>query len=85
MENILDSMEYRCYNKNVKEVLQVSNTVRELRVKSKMSQQELAQKANTTRQTISRIEKGENPSFEVALSISMVFAVSVNDIFLPKM
>lgn len=63
----------------------MSNTVRELRVKSKMSQQELAQKANTTRQTISRIEKGENPSFEVALSISMVFAVSVNDIFLPKM
>lgn len=49
-----------------------------------MSQEELAQKANTTRQTISRIEKGENPSFEVALGISKVFKVSVNDIFLPK-
>lgn len=48
-----------------------------------MSQEELAQKANASRQTISRIEKGENPSFEVALSISKVFNVSVNDIFLP--
>jgi len=62
----------------------VSNIVRELRARNKMSQEELAQKANTTRQTISRIEKGENPSFEVALGISKVFKVSVNDIFLPK-
>lgn len=61
----------------------MSNIVRELRVRNKMSQEELAQKANASRQTISRIEKGENPSFEVALSISKVFNVSVNDIFLP--
>lgn len=60
------------------------NIVRELRAKCGMSQEELAQRANTTRQTISRIEKGEKPSFEVALSISTVFDVSVNDIFLPR-
>lgn len=47
----------------------MSNLVRELRARNRMSQEELAQKANTTRQTISRIEKGENPSFEVCLAI----------------
>jgi len=61
----------------------MSNIVKELRVKERMSQEELANKAGTTRQTIIRIEKGEKPSFDVAMSISKVFNISVNDIFLP--
>lgn len=47
-----------------------------------MSQKELANKANTTRQTIIRIEKGEKPSFDVAMNISKVFNRPVNEIFL---
>ncbi|MBU5311868.1 helix-turn-helix domain-containing protein [Tissierella carlieri] len=62
----------------------MSNIVRDLRIKEKMSQEELATKAFTTRQTIIRIEKGEKPSFDVAMNISKVFNVSVNEIFLPK-
>lgn len=59
----------------------MSNAVRKLRIESKMSQEELASKANTTRQTIIRIEKGEKPSFDVAMNISKVFKRSVNEIF----
>lgn len=46
-----------------------------------MSQEDLAKKAKTTRQTIIRIEKGEKPSFDIAMSISKVFNIPVNDIF----
>lgn len=59
----------------------MNNIVRELRAKDKMSQEVLAHKANTTRQTIIRIEKGEKPSFDIAMNISNVFNKSVNDIF----
>ena len=48
-----------------------------------MSQEELANQASTTRQTIIRIEKGEKPSFDVAMNISKVFEKAVNEIFLP--
>lgn len=61
----------------------MSNIVRELRMKKKMSQEELANQASTTRQTIIRIEKGEKPSFDVAMNISKVFEKAVNEIFLP--
>ncbi len=59
----------------------MSNRIRELRAKYKMSQEQLAIKANTTRQTIIRIEKGERPSFNVAMNISNVFNIPVNEIF----
>jgi len=62
----------------------MNNIVRELRAKHKMSQEVLADKANTTRQTIIRIEKGEKPSFNIAMNISKVFDKSVNDIFFNK-
>ncbi|WFA10375.1 helix-turn-helix domain-containing protein [Tissierella sp. Yu-01] len=60
----------------------MSNIIRELRTKERMSQEELAKRASTTRQTISRIEKGEKPSFDVAMNISKVFKIPVNEIFL---
>jgi len=59
----------------------MSNKIRELGARYKMSQEQLADKANTTRQTIIRIEKGEKPSFDVAMNISKVFKIPVNEIF----
>lgn len=61
----------------------MSNKLKELRARHQMKQEDLAKKAQVSRQTISRIENGENPSFEVALRISEVFDISVNEIFLP--
>lgn len=63
----------------------MSNIIRELRTKERMSQEELANKIGTSRQTIIRIEKGDTPSFEVAMNISKVFNKSVNEIFLSRM
>lgn len=60
----------------------MSNIVRELRSKERMSQEDLANKAGVSRQTIIRIEKGEKPSFDVAMNISKVFNKVVNEIFL---
>lgn len=60
----------------------MNNIVRELRIRKNMSQEELATQANTTRQTIIRIGKGEKPSFDVAMNISKVFDKAVNEIFL---
>lgn len=59
----------------------MKNKVRELRARHKMSQELLAKKAGTTRQTISAIEQGRKPSFSVAMNISNVFKVPVNEIF----
>jgi putative transcriptional regulator len=48
-----------------------------------MTQQELAEKAGVTRQTIIAIEKGEfNPSVKLALKISSIFKVKVEEIFI---
>lgn len=46
-----------------------------------MSQEELALKAKATRQTISAIENGRKPSFDIAMSILNVFGKPVNEIF----
>lgn len=47
-----------------------------------MSQQELADKLNVTRQTIYAIEAGMfNPSTLLALKMSELFGVPVNDLF----
>ncbi|WP_425447781.1 helix-turn-helix transcriptional regulator [Dethiothermospora halolimnae] len=59
----------------------INNIVKELRVLKKWSQATLADEANTTRQTIIRIEKGEKPSFDVAMEISKAFNKPVNEIF----
>jgi putative transcriptional regulator len=52
-------------------------------ISGELTQQELAQKVGVTRQTILAIEKGEyNPSVKLALKISAVFQVKVEEIFL---
>ena len=58
------------------------NNLRVERAKLRITQQELAAKVNASRQTIVAIEQGKfNPSTVLALRLSYVFGVSVNEIF----
>lgn len=56
--------------------------VRELRLSSKMSQEDLADKAKTRRALISEIERGEaNPTLESIVSIAAALGVDVAELF----
>lgn len=61
----------------------ISNHIRKLRFfANEMTQQELAEKAGASRQTIIAIEAGKySPSLELAFKIADVFGVSINDVF----
>ncbi|TAJ14812.1 transcriptional regulator [Patescibacteria group bacterium] len=60
----------------------VLNTVLRLRTQKSMTQEELAEKIGVTRQTIISIEKGHyTPSVLLALKISAVFKIPVDEIF----
>ncbi len=60
----------------------VRNKVRQFRMAKDMSQEELAQKVNATRQTIISIEKGNYiPSVLLALKISKALSKKVEEIF----
>lgn len=60
----------------------VVNTVREARTSSKMTQDELADKVQATRQTIIAIEKGNYvPSVLLALRIAVILDKKVEEIF----
>ena len=61
----------------------VNNKVQEYRKEVGLTQQELADKVDVTRQTIISIEKGNYvPSVALAIKISQVFDAKVEDIFL---
>ncbi len=58
------------------------NHLRELRAREKVTQDELAQQAGVTRQTILAIENGKyNPSLELAFKLSVIFNVPIEKIF----
>ena len=58
------------------------NLLRELRARDRLSQQELADKIEVSRQTIALIERGDySPSVVIALKLSHLFGVPVEDIF----
>ncbi len=61
----------------------VRNHVRELRFHhDEMTQEQLAEKAGVTRQTIIAIEGGKYaPSLELAFKIALVFGVPLQDVF----
>jgi putative transcriptional regulator len=60
----------------------VNNTVREVRTGLKMTQDELADKVQATRQTIIAIEKGNYvPSVLLALKIAAILNKKVEEIF----
>lgn len=61
----------------------ITNHIRRLRFfASEMTQQELAEKASVSRQTIIAIEAGKySPSLELAFRIADVFSVSIGEVF----
>ena len=61
----------------------INTTIRTLRFLNKeMTQKELADKVNVTRQTIASIEKGKySPSLELAFKIALVFNKPLEEVF----
>lgn len=58
------------------------NTIKVQRARHNMTQQDLAEKVNVSRQTINSIEAGKYvPSTVLSLKISQVFAVRLEEIF----
>ena len=61
----------------------MQNTVRELRTKLNMTQEELAAQAGVSRQTIISIESGRyNPSIMLAYKIARHFGLPIEEVFL---
>jgi len=62
---------------------EITNNVRKLRFfNDEMTQQQLAEKAEVSRQTIIAIEGGKySPSLELAFRIAHAFGVQINDVF----
>ena len=68
--------------KNKEDWLKLVNNLSKLRKEKGINQTDLGRMVGVSRQTISLIERGDyNPSIMVALSLSKVFDVSVEDIF----
>ncbi len=61
----------------------INTTIRTLRfLNNEMTQKELADKVNVTRQTIAAIEKGKySPSLELAFKIALVFNKPLEEVF----
>ncbi|MBU2491414.1 MAG: helix-turn-helix transcriptional regulator [Bacteroidetes bacterium] len=61
----------------------INNNIRKFRFNNgEMTQQQLAEKAGVTRQTIVSMEKGKySPSLELAFRIAQVFNVSLDELF----
>jgi len=61
----------------------IQNNIRKLRFNAdEMTQQELADRVNVSRQTIVAIEKGNySPSLELAFKLAEVFNLSLDEIF----
>jgi putative transcriptional regulator len=58
------------------------NRIKELRARHDMTQEELADKVEVTRQTIIAIEAGKyNPSLELAFKLSKIFKEKIEDMF----
>jgi putative transcriptional regulator len=61
----------------------MKNNLKELRLKSSFTQDDLADRLSVSRQTIISLEKGKyNPSISLAFKISRVFKCSIEEIFL---
>jgi len=63
--------------------LEITNNIRKLRFfANEMTQQELAEKAGVSRQTIIAVEAGKySPSLELAFRIAEAFGVKIGEVF----
>lgn len=60
----------------------LANKIRELRARDRLTQADLADQIEVSRQTVSAIENGEyNPSVVLALRLAQLFNESVESIF----
>lgn len=65
-----------------KNMAQMKNNIKVLRAEKGMTQEELAEKVNVTRQTIIAIEKNKYiPSLELAYNISLFFKKKIEEVF----
>ena len=63
----------------------MNNRIRELRAVHNLTQEELARQVGVRRETIVFLEKGKyNPSLQLARDISLVFHLSIEEIFYPE-
>lgn len=62
----------------------IGDKIKEFRLNSGLSQEELAEKLNTTKQSISRYEKGERQANQdILFSLAAIFKKRVDDFFPP--
>ncbi len=60
----------------------MSNKIKELRARHKLTQMDLAKKVGVRRETIVFLEKEKyNPSLKLAYDISKVFGLSIEEVF----
>lgn len=61
----------------------MKNRLKVYRAMQNMTQEELAEKAHVTRQTIISIESGKyEPSIQLAFKLAKIFGVHIEDIFI---
>lgn len=61
----------------------MKNKIKELRLKSGLTQEALADKVGVRRETIVFLEQGKyNPSLQLAYHIAQVFRLRIEDIFI---
>jgi len=61
----------------------MSNTIKKMRVEHYMTQEDLANKCDVTRQTIIAVEKNKYiPSLELAFKIAIIFKRPIEKIFI---
>ena len=61
--------------------MQIGNKINQLRKLSGMTQEQLAEKLNVSRQTISKWESGSStPDIESVVKVSEIFQVSLDDL-----
>jgi putative transcriptional regulator len=61
----------------------MKNLLKVYRAMQNMTQEELAEKAHVTRQTIISIESGKyEPSIQLAFKLSKIFQVQIEDLFI---
>jgi len=67
----------------VKNYLLMENKIKVYRAMFDLTQEELAERVNVTRQTINAVELGKySPSIELAFRIARIFNVSIEDVFI---
>ncbi len=61
----------------------MKNRIKELRARYNLTQEELARKAEVTRQTISSLEKGRyDPSIKLAFKLARIFETQIEEVFI---